>query len=414
MKDKHPIDKIFRDTLNDPDIPFDEREWKALSQKMSPRGERRASLLIWIGCGAAAAVVLAAILLFGDGQSPVDDTTSHTTARASADVQSEARPGDSTATPDQDTVRAGSAPIAGSSEEPMQSIKGGAINGQAITGSLGAIQHDVAPITRRPIPSVAPHFKPTIHTLPTIIRPLATSLAPAAPQSTIPAPPEDATREWTIDNGRQRGWALSVIVAPDLSGTRPVSGKISGNVGIIATYRLNNWLSLSGGALYAKKLYTADFGDYRPRTSWNYQTNTPDRVAADCNVLDIPLNLNIDVKQLPRSSWFASVGISSYFMLRERYEYSYSANYSDRGYSGSYSPHDYGNPKPLTLHNQNRHLLGVGNVAVGYRRKLNSSISLTVQPFLKVPLTGIGNGNLKLYSTGVAISADIKLSPSRR
>src|SRR5690606_12302960 len=57
----------------------------------------------------------------------------------------------------------------------------------------------------------------------------------------------------------RKGWAFSVIAAPDWSGAQPLSGKLSSNIGLLATYRVNDWLSLSGGALYARKIYQADF-----------------------------------------------------------------------------------------------------------------------------------------------------------
>src|SRR5690606_17509722 len=118
-----------------------------------------------------------------------------------------------------------------------------------------------------------------------------------------------------------------------------------------------------------------------------------------CRVIDIPLTVNYTWRQRPQSSWFLSAGLSSYVMLSETYLFRYA------GYGDTYQ---------YRIENENRHPLGIGNLSVGYRRQLSPTLSVTVQPFVKVPLTGIGNGNLKLYSTGVTLSADVDLSRKNR
>ncbi|PPL03581.1 hypothetical protein [Parapedobacter indicus] len=400
MKDKHPIDKLFKDGLHAPDLPFDQKDWEMLANKMRPRKKRNMPLLIWMTSGVAAALVLAAILWPTDRHASMKDIQEN----ASGPVQRNTP--DSRDTSGAPNTVPPNAPtsIRGKGAETEKLALNTPTDGAAISEK----PIDAAPLyPGSPATLPPPLFSPVQNHKP-IVAYTVTHLSsngneiPAVAR-TIPATivsdettPRRANGERS--NTSQRSWALSVIAAPDLSGTQPLSGKLSGNVGLIATYRFNHWLSISGGALYAKKLYRADFADYRPTISWGDRAAIPDLVEANCGVLDIPILANITLKQYDQSSFFVSGGISSYFMLRETYNY-------------IYPPHEYGYlQKPYTLHNRNRHLLGVGNLSIGYRRQLNASLSLTVQPFVKVPLTGIGNGNIKLYSTGVAISADIDLT----
>ncbi|MNR56356.1 hypothetical protein D3C85_1769110 [compost metagenome] len=57
----------------------------------------------------------------------------------------------------------------------------------------------------------------------------------------------------------------------------------------------------------------------------------------------------------------------------------------------------------VEVSNKNQHILGVANLSVSVERKLNSSMSIGLQPFVKLPLTGIGNYDVKLNSTGVSV-----------
>lgn len=378
MEERHPIDKLFRDKLTQPEIPFDERDWTALSRKIQVR--RRRLPIIWFGSGvAAAAAVVAVLLLMEHGKDPSDTRLPGNPVPASA------------ATSSHDT-----AAVAGESQAPVTGATSATMPSTASADISGRIAE---------IPALA--HTPVYKQAPTAVTTRRGSLAyrKLAPTrdttSAALSPAADRHGPTRTENVRGR-WALSITAAPDLSGTQPLNGQLSGNVGFTATYRLNRRLSISSGVLFSKKRYETDFAHYRPSGGWSSNPQlSSTRVYADCNVLDIPLNLNFDIAHRHRSTWFATVGASSYLMLSETYDY-------------TYPPHEYGYPKKITIHNQNRHMLGIGNVSVGYRRRVNSTFSISVQPFVKVPLTGIGNGNLKLYSTGVAVSAEVDFSRRRK
>jgi len=57
----------------------------------------------------------------------------------------------------------------------------------------------------------------------------------------------------------------------------------------------------------------------------------------------------------------------------------------------------------VDISNQNQHLLGVLNMNVNYQHQLNNKLGLVVQPYLKLPLTQIGFGQVGLQSAGIAV-----------
>src|SRR5690606_37830040 len=161
MKDKHPIDKLFRDTLNDPDLPFDEKEWKALAKKMSPQKKGRATLLVCIGCGAAAAVILAVVMLFGDGQSPIDDTMEYITRSTPTNLQDDTHQDDSTVIPDKNRSRTALAPIADISKESIP-----VTDGRVVASPIREVHHDLAAVSLPPALPAVSNVRPTIRTRP--------------------------------------------------------------------------------------------------------------------------------------------------------------------------------------------------------------------------------------------------------
>jgi hypothetical protein len=188
---------------------------------------------------------------------------------------------------------------------------------------------------------------------------------------------------------------LSILAAPDLTSVQK-SGQssLSGGFGVEATLFLTKKLSVTTGASYAKKIYDSDFSQYNPNTSYVFKVN-PSNIHANCDVIDIPINLNYKVFDNRRNSISVSTGLSSYLMLKEKYSYSYAG--------------DYKGPQDFEVKGRNQHYLGIANVGVEFQHKINNNLSISAKPFMKIPLTDIGYGNSKLSSTGVAVSVNMNL-----
>ncbi|SDK23837.1 hypothetical protein SAMN05421823_102217 [Catalinimonas alkaloidigena] len=185
--------------------------------------------------------------------------------------------------------------------------------------------------------------------------------------------------------------ALQLFVAPDISRTpQGVQSGLGGDVGLSLEMFLTPQLSLTAGAVYASKHYTAKGAEYQPWPGYWSHYGIPDRIAAVCRVLDVPLNLRYYALQGRKNALFASAGVSSYFMLYEQYDYIY--NYSSR------------QPYRHREYNANQHYFAVGNVSVGYQRQLGDNLAFQLEPFVKLALGDVGFGNIRLQSAGVFLT----------
>ncbi|MFA5327667.1 MAG: hypothetical protein WC384_07755 [Prolixibacteraceae bacterium] len=195
-----------------------------------------------------------------------------------------------------------------------------------------------------------------------------------------------------ITEPKSRSLALSFLVSSDYNGVNTLrNGKMGNDIGLLITYGLSKRWSFSTGGIYAKKLYEADYYSYKPQKDiWSGYY--PKSVDADCRVLDIPLNINYTFLNRKRTTLSVGTGISSYIMLSEYYKFTYKRPTTTE-------PQDY------KLVNENQHWFSVFNVQANYERKLTPRLSLSFQPYLKIPLSEIGFANIKLESLGLAISA---------
>ncbi|WP_338872967.1 hypothetical protein WBJ53_29310 [Spirosoma sp. SC4-14] len=202
----------------------------------------------------------------------------------------------------------------------------------------------------------------------------------------------------------QSGLSVRLAVSPDLSAiglhnfSRPGT-----SLGALLEYRMSSRWSVQAGVIWSLKIYRADSSEYRGNDSyWAKFSTRPNEVSGQCNMLDIPINVRYDVllrprldTRLPPSRWFVSGGITSYITLKEDYSYeypphTYNVPYSWRAPSGSYG-------------------FSQLNLSAGYERAVSRRLSWQVEPFMKVPLKGVGYFKVDLLSTGAFLSVRYKL-----
>lgn len=208
-----------------------------------------------------------------------------------------------------------------------------------------------------------------------------------------PAP----TKKPATNKGFANNFAVTISAGPDVSfiGFKD-PGKTHLTYGAGLSYTLFKRLTVKAGFYKATKIYSAEPGEYHPPAGyWTYNTDLQ-RVDANCKVYEIPLSLAYSFGQTAKHSWFTSVGMSSYLMKSETYNYLYKNQAGQTMYKG------------WTLLNKNKHYFSVLTVSGGYQYQLNKRVSFAAEPYLKLPLHGVGFGKIKLNSGGLLFTASIK------
>jgi hypothetical protein len=194
-------------------------------------------------------------------------------------------------------------------------------------------------------------------------------------------------------------WYLVVADGVESSSPRVFAvDKISARGGAVVGYRLNKKLSLQTGFLAGTKKYVAGPNDYKAKAGTYWSTVEIVEVDANCMVYEIPLNLRYDLQPEKTTNIFATAGLSSYIMKKEDYEYSYNrygyAHYGTAAYKG------------------NKHAFSVLRLSAGVERKVSKNFSLHAAPALSIPLAGVGEGQVKLYSSEILLG--LKYQPLKK
>lgn len=275
------------------------------------------------------------------------------------------------------------APMGNEWRKGVLKIEGGQTGGKRVEGRIGDERHAGERQTDIPV---------EMRGWSELTTAMASTKTMAAPPPTVKRPGSihrDTTREKKAQP-RFTKWSIGLVGGSDWSMVEgSPGGRLGYEAGVLLQYRFARRWSVESGLLVADKIYAARPADYHSPVTYIGLFN----VNAKCRVFDIPVNIRYDLLQRGSHQVFVSAGLSSYWMQEEQYEYQYTTA---------------GAPQKSnrTLFNQNRHILSIANVSAGYEHSWNN-FSFQVNPYMKLPLTGIGFGRVRLLSTGIQFSAKV-------
>lgn len=172
--------------------------------------------------------------------------------------------------------------------------------------------------------------------------------------------------------------------------------RLNWRIGGQVEYRFARKWSTSIGANFIKKRYAANGTSYSPPMGFWDGGIPPQTIDADCNILETPINISFFSKKYSENGFYTSLGLTSFFMLREQYDYFYNLPSPDQ------IPSWVGK-------NKNRHWWSIGEFSIGYQKFLSYRSSVQIAPYLQVPLKGVGHGKVKLWSVGMNVKFNFKM-----
>jgi hypothetical protein len=431
MKSEEDLDNIFKKGLEDPanHRAFNEDDWDALEQMLDD-GKKRRGIVYWLPIASGVAAMLLLFLGWwffkpnvqdnntsgqqqahvkpaapktnpgtngGAIQQPRIDTTQTTlpatnnNMAANGNTGKHTNTGQTILTPSAAGSRRNVAGVTNTGNVGKDTIimrdpalmanADPAGNGNSVSNLLAnrALSLDITPATL-----ATPDFKTEL------------AIQAAAPVAAS-KPGKKITRQGF---GFRPQWAITALASSDVNGTSSFQGKKGSNYGLLLSYGATKKLTITSGVVYSSKPYNTSFANYNTAFVFKHD---PTDVTADCKMLDIPINIGYRVYGNFHNKLSVGTGLSSYLMLHEKYTY----NYGDATNSSAW-------PQSYTVPNSKGYLLSIININATYEHKINSNIGVSVQPYMKVPISGVGYSDIKLQSTGVAIGVTYNINSFRK
>jgi len=186
---------------------------------------------------------------------------------------------------------------------------------------------------------------------------------------------------------------FSLLMGPDFSQVKDQRMEAVGySIGMLAGYNLNRKWAVEAGVFWDRKNYYSK-GEYFKTDKINLPPGTKVlKVDGYCAMFEIPLNIRYTIIQKKNMAFTAAAGVSSYIMKTEDYDYKSWNSISSNSY--------YGNAKREWA---SKDWFSIANLSVGYEHNFGPKNKIRIEPYLKLPLQGVGIGSLPLRSAGVLV-----------
>lgn len=206
----------------------------------------------------------------------------------------------------------------------------------------------------------------------------------------IPVPLTAKKNKTIVNKNRFNRFYILATIGADAASVKFLSFSnsiLAPTYGIGAGFQLTKKWSVQAGFYAGQKKYVAGPGDYHAKAGSYWSQVEIKKVDAVCMVYEIPLALRYTFSQKKSVAFFATAGFSSYIMKKEDYFYNYI--HYNMPLSGRY------------IYTGNKNFFSVLNFSVGIEKKLSSHFSLIASPNLSIPVAGVGDGSIKLFSAGL-------------
>ncbi|HKK25641.1 MAG TPA: hypothetical protein VJ941_08445 [Gracilimonas sp.] len=414
-KHNDPLEDLFKEKVNDPDIAYQESDWLALEKKMDEKAayvtrQKRIRL------AAAAAIIFMSLIGYFTYQnynninSLNEKLEGQITQNEPSEPQAETPQEQPQPIPDPETSEEPEGidpvepdeplndPIAQvtekegeSSESDIETTEANNLNEQKVVFNSD-LKNRLVSVSNVDEESILPSLSRGSQ-LPDL--PLYAAVSASGDRTGIVHSGNRISDEQALNTGSRLN--IGIVVSPDLStagGIRQFE-QPGYKFGIRTGYQLTPNISIETGIIRSSVRYSAGIGSYDP-PGYQNNPNNLSSIYAECMILDIPLNVTFNFWNLSNSRFFASAGLSSYVMLSEDYTFSYDYSY-------------YGQETNYSERSGKAHLFSNSSLSIGYEYDIHKNWSLSAEPFIKVPLKEVGWGNARLYTLGTFVTLNYRL-----
>lgn len=406
----------FRQVFDDFEDPSSDEGWLELRKKYPE--EKRRPLFFWISSAAAVLILLSALWFYLP-----EINQEHITATNKTTIESKKTVSEAISSAPQITVPAPALskliakeliPVSGS--KPATTANSGLAEKEKIfinrpsdysktSDRLVISAKDSAstyenPFAKSPVTAEKPTIKQDTMVL-AIAETTKTdyNLKPKAEEIKLP---EEKTKK--SEKNSNKNFTLSVYAGSFINYAEGSENNVNVAAGLSSDFRISKNLRISTGLNLSKN--TLAYNQNEPANNYgSFQDANASIVGtlvalsnyeAELLGLDIPLNIKY-LFNPQKSSTYLLAGLSSGTFLSEKYAVTQSNFNSFVGSSAA------PNKQEISRQMKDFDLMRTLNVSFGFNTRLSKKQSLTIEPFLKYPLGGLGSENIRFGSSGINV-----------
>ena len=191
-----------------------------------------------------------------------------------------------------------------------------------------------------------------------------------------------------------RGFYYGVAAGREFNTIKNQEFKKAGwNIGVLAGYRFSKNVSVETGLLFSQKYYTTMGDHFSMKEIGPAMPAAMKIMAVDgySKMIEIPIVLRYDFITNSKHSFFSSAGFSSYILTNENNQYHTTMNGTEQMMYGTYK-------------NNKQYFAASVELGIGYAQNFGNKNNIRFQPYLQIPLKGVGVGALQITGAGLRVA----------
>lgn len=165
--------------------------------------------------------------------------------------------------------------------------------------------------------------------------------------------------------------------------------KIGFNAGVLVGLQINKKISVETGVQLSQKKYYTSGEYFNPKTGSMPSNMKIMSLKGTSTMIEIPVSVKYNFTK-NENTFYGKAGVSSYLVTKEKNNYKAMVSGQEQEINSTYNNNKFYSAAEIRL-------------GAGYEKKLNKKLNIRVEPYIQIPLKGIGIGALPVTSTGLQL-----------
>jgi cell division protein FtsL len=190
---------------------------------------------------------------------------------------------------------------------------------------------------------------------------------------------------------KENGLYAGIIGVADFSKVKDSPFKAPGfGAGILLGYKINRSFFIETGIISVTKYYSSGGNNFNEKAASMPDGMVIKNLEGRSKILEIPVKIGYRFYQKKNVNLFLAGGVCTYIMTNEKNNYNVTMNGAYEKMEGIYKKNNVKVP-------------AVFSISAGLEHRLSGLLQIRIEPYLKLPLQGVGVGKLPVTSAGIQI-----------
>lgn len=161
------------------------------------------------------------------------------------------------------------------------------------------------------------------------------------------------------------------------------------NGGVILGLQITPKTAIETGVQVSQKKYYSDGKYFKPKAGSMPANMTVNSLQSTSTIIEIPVSVKYNFSK-KKNTLYAKAGVSSYIMTKESNKYQAVVSGQQQEINSTYK-------------NNHSYFASDLRISAGYQHAVGKKLNIRAEPYIQIPLKGIGVGNMPVTSAGLQL-----------